>query len=46
MSIVVGNPDPWSITTQYVVLPGMARRVLLSEDREGYPVASIAESQD
>lgn len=35
MSIVVGDPDPWSVTTQYVVLPGIPSPPLLPEERDG-----------
>lgn len=42
-SVVVGNPDPWSITTQYIVLPSTPKPVLEPEERDGKVATIIAE---
>lgn len=41
MSVVIGDPDPWSIKTQFLVLPGIPAFTLSKEDREGKTVNFI-----
>lgn len=43
MSVTIGDPDPWSIKTQYIVLPGVSAISVDPEERDGRPPALIAQ---
>lgn len=43
MSVTIGDPDPWSIKTQYIVLPGVSAISVDPEERDGQPPALIAQ---
>lgn len=42
MSVTVGDPDPWAIKTQYIVLPGVSAITVDEEERDGTPPDIIA----
>lgn len=42
-SVVVGDPDPWSITSQYIVMPGIPGPRLSRKDRDGVAPRLIAQ---
>lgn len=41
-SIVVGDPDPWSVTTQYMVIPAIPGPTLDYEELDGYAAQVVA----
>lgn len=43
MSVVVGDPDPWSIVSQYIVMPGVPSADLEPKKRDGEKSALIAQ---
>lgn len=43
MSVIVGDPDPWSVKTQYIVLPAQSNIEIDPKDRDGKKPALIAQ---